>query len=66
MMDEYYEELHSTRNEEKALRVKVNQLENDIDHNIKRLDIICKTKGLPRPQRRNSAGGSAYVSPYRR
>ena len=42
---------------------------------IKRLDIICKTKGLPRPNKeilRNLQGGSAsrvggtYVSPYGR
>jgi hypothetical protein len=38
---------------------------------LKRLDIICKSKGLPRPQRRtlsNASGGargSNYVSPYR-
>ena len=43
---------------------------------MKRLDIICKSKGLPRPQRKaslssqNNQGsgnkGGSYVSPYRR
>jgi hypothetical protein len=53
-MDEYYEQLAIFRNDEKQVRVRVNQLENELDHHIKRLDIICKSKGLPRPQRRNS------------
>lgn len=48
-MEEYYEQLQSLRAEEKTLRVKVNQIENELDHNLKRLDIICKSKGLPRP-----------------
>ena len=56
--------------EEKKTRVKVNQLENDLEHQLKRLDIICKSKGMPRPKRptvlpdRPNRGGS-YVSPYR-
>lgn len=48
-MEEYYTELGHIKNEEKALRVKVNQLENELDHHLKRLDIICKSKGLARP-----------------
>jgi len=48
-MDEYYEQLAGYRNEEKITRVKVNQLENELEHHMKRLDIICKSKGLPRP-----------------
>lgn len=39
------------RQDEKKFRVKINQLENDLLHQIKRLDIICKSKGLPRPKR---------------
>ena len=52
------------------MRVKINQLENDLEHQLKRLDIICKSKGMPRPKRpavlpdRPNRGGS-YVSPYR-
>jgi hypothetical protein len=55
--------------------VRVNQIENDLEHHFKRLDIICKSKGMPRPQKKAGlfpekpvAGsrGSAYVSPYRR
>ena len=57
------------------MRVKINQLENDLLHQIKRLDIICKSKGLPRPKRdilnKDGAGagsasrtGGTYVSPY--
>ncbi len=48
-MDEYYEQIAIYRNDEKIVRVKVNQLENELEHNLKRLDIICKSKGLPRP-----------------
>lgn len=72
-MDDYYESIAQYRNEEKQVRVKVNQLENELEHHLKRLDIICKSKGLPRPVRKFSTGsqnGSAtkgsYVSPYRR
>jgi hypothetical protein len=72
-MDEYYEQLAFYKNDEKQVRVKVNQLENELDHHLKRLDIICKSKGLPRPQRKTSissqnsgAKGGSYVSPYRR
>ena len=39
------------KQEEKKTRVKVNQLENDLLLQLKRLDIICKSKGLPRPGR---------------
>jgi hypothetical protein len=53
-MEEYYEQLAFYKNDEKQVRVKVNQLENELDHHLKRLDIICKSKGLPRPQRRAS------------
>ena len=56
------------------MRIKINQLENDLTLQIKRLDIICKSKGLPRPKRdilgNGSQGGSqtrgTYVSPYGR
>lgn len=54
VMEEYYEQLAFYKNDEKQVRVKVNQLENELDHHLKRLDIICKSKGLPRPQRRAS------------
>ena len=43
-------------------------MENEIEINFKRLDIICKSKGLPRPKRQNETPkrtGGAYVSPYR-
>ena len=69
-LEEYYETLTLYRADEKATRVRVNQLENELDHHLKRLDIICKSKGLPRPQRKASltpqAKSSTYVSPYRR
>lgn len=58
------------------MRFKINQIENDLMHQIKRLDIICKSKGLPRPNKdilkSLGQGGSAtragntYVSPYGR
>lgn len=56
------------------LRVKVNQIEVELERNLKRLDIICKSKGLPKPVRKFSTasngsaarGGASYVSPYRR
>jgi hypothetical protein len=48
-MEEYYEQIALYRNEDKIVRVKVNQMENELEHNLKRLDIICKSKGLPRP-----------------
>ena len=44
-----YEEIDLQTNEEKKLRVKINQLENDLEHQLKRLEIICKSKGLKRP-----------------
>lgn len=31
-MDEYYEQIASFRNEDKVVRVKVNQTENELDH----------------------------------
>ena len=70
-MDEYYEQIAMYRNEDKVVRVKVNQMENELEHNLKRLDIICKSKGLPRPQRKSSLLGDkpkpgSYVSPFRR
>lgn len=72
-MNEYYEQLSGFRNEERQLRVKVNQIEVELERNLKRLDIICKSKGLPKPVRKFSAnsnnsanrGGGRYVSPYR-
>jgi hypothetical protein len=67
-LEEYYETLASYRTDEKQVRVRVNQIENELEHNLKRLDIICKSKGLPRPQRTllNSQPKKDYVSPYRR
>lgn len=39
-------------------------------HQIKRLDIICKSKGLPRPKRdflqQSQERTNTYVSPYQR
>jgi hypothetical protein len=65
-LEENYDKLNEFRQSEKTMRVKVNQLENEISLQIKRLDIICKSKGLPRPQRRNQSQGSGtYASPYR-
>ena len=63
-MEEHYEQLAAFRQDEKALRLRVNQLEVELEHQLKRLDIICKSKGLPRPQVKKAAG-SGYVSPYR-
>jgi hypothetical protein len=64
--------LDNFRQDEKKARVRVRQLENDLDHNLKRLDIICKSKGLPRPKRPEVAANidsrgqrsSNYTSPY--
>lgn len=70
-IEETYGDLSTYAQEEKALRVKVNQLENDLELHFKRLDIICKSKGMQRPQRKTTApenkrvGGGSYVSPYR-
>jgi len=50
-LEEYYMDLDTFRAEEKKYRVKVRQLENELELNLKRLDIICKTKGLPRASR---------------
>ena len=52
------------------MRVKINQFENDLEHQLKRLEIICKSKGMPRPKRpavlpERPNRGSSYVSPYR-
>lgn len=63
-LEESYSEISTYRQEEKALRVKVNQMENELEMNLKRLDIICKSKGLPRPQRKTTQP-VRYVSPYR-
>lgn len=54
--------------------MKINQLENDLLMQIKRLDIICKSKGLPRPKKDHilpdkgttRQTGGTYVSPYSR
>jgi hypothetical protein len=56
----------------KKSRVKTNQLENDLEYQLKRLTIICKSKGLARPSRpsvlpERAGSGTrpgAYVSPY--
>lgn len=57
--------------EEKKVRVKINQLENDLEYQLKRLDLVCKTKGMQRPKRpsilpeKPARGSASYVSPYR-
>ena len=57
------------------MRVKINQIEQELLLQIKRLDILCKSKGLPRPKRDHLVGLSpsvgtntrgTYVSPYTR
>lgn len=50
-IEENYQLLEQHRLDDKKMRVKINQLENDLLHQIKRLDIICKSKGLPRPKK---------------
>lgn len=50
-IEENDDKLMAMRQEEKKMRIKVNQLENDLAQQIKRLDIICKSKGLPRPNK---------------
>jgi hypothetical protein len=62
--------LEGQRAEEKKLRVKINQIENDLELQFKRLVIVCKTKGQPKPKRpeclpETPARNSTYVSPYR-
>ena len=69
-METYYEDIDNLNGEEKKVRVKINQLENDLEHQLKRLDIICKSKGMPRPKRpsvlpEKSNRAGSYVSPYR-
>ena len=69
-LEAHYEEIDLQNAEEKKMRVKINQLENDLEHQLKRLDIICKSKGMPRPKRPailpdRANRGSSYVSPYR-
>ena len=57
--------------EEKNMRVKINQIENDLEHQLKRFTIICKSKGLPKPKRPEclpetpARRSGNYVSPYR-
>ena len=57
--------------DEKKMRVRINQLENDLEYQLKRLDLICKTKGLQRPNRpsvlpdKPARVSGSYVSPYR-
>jgi len=45
-LESTYEEIDLQTQEEKKMRVKINQLENDLEHQLKRLEIICKSKGL--------------------
>jgi hypothetical protein len=53
------------------MRVRINQLENDLEYQLKRLELICKTKGLQRPKRpsvlpeKPTRASGSYVSPYR-
>lgn len=70
-LEEVYTDIDYQTQEEKKARVKINQLENDLEHQLKRLDIICKSKGMQRPKRpailpEKPGRGSSYVSPYRR
>jgi hypothetical protein len=57
--------------EEKKMRVKINQFENELELQLKRLTIVCKTKGLPKPKRPDclpetpARRSGNYVSPYR-
>lgn len=51
-IEDHYSELSTYNQEEKTLRVKVKQIENELELQFKRLEIICKTKGLPRPQKK--------------
>lgn len=57
--------------DEKKLRVKINQIENDLELQFKRLTIVCKSKGQPKPKRPDCLPetpvrrGGGYVSPYR-
>ena len=69
-LESFYEDIDNHNGEEKRVRVKINQLENDLEHQLKRLEIICKSKGMPRPKRpsvlpEKAARGGSYVSPYR-
>ena len=50
-IEQNYKDIDMFRADDRKMRVKINQLENDLLHQIKRLDIICKSKGLPRPKR---------------
>ena len=64
-IEDSYSEIEVYRNDEKKIRVKVRQLENELETNLKRLDIICKSKGLPRVLGANRrTGGGSYASPY--
>jgi seryl-tRNA synthetase len=65
-----YEQIESLNQDEKKLRVKINQTENELEQQLKRLTIICKSKGLPRPKRPEclpetpARRSGNYVSPY--
>ena len=49
----------------------MNQIENDLELQFKRLTIICKSKGQPKPKRPDclpetpARQSGSYVSPYR-
>jgi len=75
-LESNYTEIEEQKNEERKFRVKIKQLENDLEHQLKRLNIICKSKGMARPKRpavlgdspvggSRVGGGGSYVSPYR-
>ena len=70
-IEAFLQEINEITTDEKKMRVKINQLENDLEYQLKRLDLICKTKGMARPKRptvlpdKPSRASGSYVSPYR-
>jgi hypothetical protein len=74
-IEQNYRDLDVHKADDKKMRVKINQIEQELLLQIKRLDILCKSKGLPRPKRDHLVGLSpsvgtntrgTYVSPYSR
>ncbi len=70
-IEQSYEEVELQKQREKQMRVKINQIENDLEHQLRRLSIICKSKGLAKPKRPDclpetpQKRSGNYVSPYR-
>lgn len=70
-IEQSYEEVELQKLREKQMRVKINQIENDLEHQLRRLAIICKSKGLAKPKRPDclpetpQRRSTNYVSPYR-